>query len=627
MIIMKLKINLRACFQPLLLVAALLLFTQCEEEEGMIVDDTLTVLRQSIDGVEVQNGIVDVNTEAKIELIFSHTLNTSGFESALSFTSAAGDAVYDLVYSNTNSTVTFNVTTRLAYETVYTISVNPGSWGSAGEELRESYSLSFTTAPFIPANVTLSSDGSPFDEAGGTASVIATLSEVVSEDVTVNLSFEGDATKDADYTVSAEMVTIPSGELSASVSLTGVQDSDLEGPEDVVVKIASLQNAEELTPQEVTVTIADDDLDSNGDGFPDQGFIINEVLYDPPSGDAGDANGDGTRSASQDEFIEFVNDSNQEVDLSGFRLFDNTALTNNEPRHVFPDGTIVPPGGIYVLFGGGAPFGDFGTAQVAPSSTGNMNLTNGGDKITILDLDGNEFLTFDTETDGAGLDFGIDQSITRSPDINGALTIHTTANAALAFSPGKLVDGSNFAGVTIDMGVGFIINEVLYDPPGGDAGDVNGDGTRSASQDEFIEFVNDSQQEVDLSGFTLFDAANLELNEPRHVFPAGTIVPPGGVYVLFGGGTPMGSFGGAQVGVATTGNMNLTNGGDVITILDTNGNVFLTFDTEVEGMGLNFGSDQSVTRSPDLTGMFMLHTTVGSMVTFSPGLKSDGTPF
>ena len=39
------------------------------------------------------------------------------------------------------------------------------------------------------------------------------------------------------------------------------------------------------------------------------GFVLNEVLYDPPSGSAGDANGDGVRDPNDDEFVEFVNDS------------------------------------------------------------------------------------------------------------------------------------------------------------------------------------------------------------------------------------------------------------------------------------------------------------------------------
>src|SRR4051794_31368354 len=36
-------------------------------------------------------------------------------------------------------------------------------------------------------------------------------------------------------------------------------------------------------------------------------LIINEYMASPPAGIAGDANGDGTRSATQDEFIELVN--------------------------------------------------------------------------------------------------------------------------------------------------------------------------------------------------------------------------------------------------------------------------------------------------------------------------------
>ena len=32
---------------------------------------------------------------------------------------------------------------------------------------------------------------------------------------------------------------------------------------------------------------------------------MNEVLYDPPSGSIGDANGDGTRDPNEDEFVEW----------------------------------------------------------------------------------------------------------------------------------------------------------------------------------------------------------------------------------------------------------------------------------------------------------------------------------
>lgn len=602
------------------------IMVSCGEDEEVIFDNSLMVLAQSIDGRAAVNGMDGVSKNAVIEIIFSHTLNPSALESALSISGLAASN-YGLAYTNTNSTITITPSSPFDFATTYTVSLPAGTYGAQGEELKDGFSLSFTTAPFIPPNVTLSASKPSISENEESVDLILTLSEAVDEVVTVMLDLGGDAVNGTDYQLSMSSVSLSEGETSAIVTITATQDGDIEGTEIIEVSIGNIINAELLEPQSVTIIILDDDIDSNGDGFPDQGFIINEVLFDPPGGDAGDANGDGTRSASADEFIEFVNDSDIEVDLSGFTLFDTDNLAIGEPRHTFPEGTIIPPGGIYVLFGGGNPSGDFGTAQVAASTSGNLNLNNADDAIIILDRDGNVFITFDTQVEGSGIDFGLDQSVTRMPDINGNFTLHTVANSELRFSPGKKSDGSNFAGGTVDMGVGFVINEVLFDPPNGDAGDANGDGTRSASEDEFIEFVNDSNSPVDLSGYTLYDATNLETLTPRHTFPEGTVIPPKGVYVLFGGGTPSGNFGGAQVGVTTTGNMNLNNADDAITILDRDGNVFITFDTQVEGAGIDFGADQSVTRSPDLEGAFTLHTTVNAALLFSPGTKADGSSF
>jgi hypothetical protein len=610
---------------PTLLLLALLL-TTCTKEEMMVIDNSLQLLSASIDGEKAEDGVTGIAINPSLELIFSHTLNTGALEAALRFTGGSGDVDYAIAYSNTNSTLTITPNNALGYETTYTLSLPAGDYADGADPLREEVSLTFTTAPYVPPNVTLESDVPSFSEDGGMATVTVRLSQMVEQPVTVELAFGGEATEGADYTASAMMVNLAPGETSADIELNSVQDGAVEGAETIEISISNVVNAEELTPQLLTLTLFDDDIDSNGDGFPDQGFIINEVLFDPPGGDAGDANGDGTRSASEDEFIEFLNDSDVEVDLSGFTLYDTDQLGTGEPRHTFPDGTIVPPGGVYVLFGGGNPSGDFGGAQVATTTTGNMNLNNADDAITIFDAEGNIFLTFDTQVEGAGINFGADQSVTRSPDINGSFALHTDANPDLLFSPGKKADGSALS-YAASTGVGFVINEVLFDPPGGDPGDANGDGTRSASEDEFIEFVNDSNQPVDLSGFTLYDADQLGTGEPRHTFPDGTIVPPGGVYVLFGGGNPTGDFGGAQVGVSTTGNMNLNNADDTITIFDTDGNIFLTFDTQVEGAGISFGDDQSVTRSPDLEGGFTLHTTANPGLLFSPGTKTDGSPF
>ncbi|MDP5158309.1 MAG: lamin tail domain-containing protein [Flaviramulus sp.] len=167
--------------------------------------------------------------------------------------------------------------------------------------------------------------------------------------------------------------------------------------------------------------------------------------------------------------------------------------------------------------------------------------------------------------------------------------------------------------------LGFLINEVLYDPAANLPGDANGDGVRDANQDEFIEFYN-SGTELDISGYTVSDASAL-----RHTFPSGTVVPKNGVLVLFGGGSPSGSFGGAIVQVASEGQINISNAGDTVTVRDANGNEVVVFDLA----GLSGNPDESYTRNPDLTGDFAQHTTITEAEgrLFSPGTKLDGTSF
>ena len=172
----------------------------------------------------------------------------------------------------------------------------------------------------------------------------------------------------------------------------------------------------------------------------------------------------------------------------------------------------------------------------------------------------------------------------------------------------------------------IIINEVLYDPPSGNAGDANGDGTREAQEDEFIEFYNMGGQ-IDISGYTISDAA-----QERHVFPSGTVLPANGVLVLFGGGNPTGSFGGAIVQTASTGLLNMNNAGDMVTMHYSNGNEILTFDVEP----LSNNPDEAYTRYPDLNevpnengDIFFQHAGIAEADgrLFSPGTKLDGTNF
>ncbi len=172
--------------------------------------------------------------------------------------------------------------------------------------------------------------------------------------------------------------------------------------------------------------------------------IINEIHADPASGGAGDANNDGSRDSSEDEFVEIVNVSGGPIDISDWTISDAVGV-----RHAFPAGTVLADQCGIVVFGGGAPGGAFGGAIVQTASGGFLGFNNGGDTVTIND--GNS----DIVSVAYGSEGGNDQSLTLDPDVTGAppLVRHTTAtgSSGARFSPGERVDGSLFAGCELPV--------------------------------------------------------------------------------------------------------------------------------------------------------------------------------
>src|SRR5256712_3532221 len=96
-------------------------------------------------------------------------------------------------------------------------------------------------------------------EAGGVATVTATLSAPSGQTVTVNLAFSGTATPGSDYTDSGASIVIPSGSTNGTITLTAVQDTLDEVDETVIVDISGVTNGTESGTQQVTAIISDDD--------------------------------------------------------------------------------------------------------------------------------------------------------------------------------------------------------------------------------------------------------------------------------------------------------------------------------------------------------------------------------
>jgi hypothetical protein len=328
--------------------------------------------------------------------------------------------------------------------------------------------MSCDTDDILPA-LTLTTSSNEISENQEQITITASINSDANEDILLPLSFSGTATFDFDYVTTESALIISSGNSSGSISISSMQDSQIEDIETIIISVES-QNDVLVTSSSITISILDDDSDSDGDGINDSDddcpneagipeyngcseplLIINEVLYDPSnSGLNGDANGDGVYAQDDDEFIEFANLGGT-IDISGFTVSDAAAV-----RHTFPSGTIIPSGGVLVLFGGGeqTATGDFGGAivQFANGFEERLNMNNAGDLVTLQDNDGEVILTFDIEP-LAAVDSNPNLSYTRYPDLNlepdseGNLFYQHSSlseSSGTLFSPGTKIDGTNF---------------------------------------------------------------------------------------------------------------------------------------------------------------------------------------
>lgn len=232
-------------------------------------------------------------------------------------------------------------------------------------------------------------------------------------DVTLSVTIDGSSTAEAgDYTLNTSSLTF-TGNGTQNVSLDINDDADYLG-ETVILNIAVTSGTSDISISQHTVTINDDDTP----------IVINEIHADPDSTN-GDANGDGTASASQDEFIEIYNISGANLDISGWTLADGAS-----DRHIFPNGTIIPANEAIVVFSGGTPVTVPGLVQVASSNA--LGLNNSGDTITIKN---ETSITILTEVYGSA---GSNQSIARDVDFTGSFVNHSTiASNPVLFSPGR----------------------------------------------------------------------------------------------------------------------------------------------------------------------------------------------
>ena len=137
--------------------------------------------------------------------------------------------------------------------------------------------------------------------------------------------------------------------------------------------------------------------------------MITEVMFHVPSGEEADANRDGRRDATGDEFIEIGNPNATPMNLKGYRIVSRLSYTERAPKKgvyfTFPDFEL-PAHCVVVVFNGyGAAIpGPVGTSDRAPDGPSeefgngfvftmemkarNNALSNSGDFVLLLDPEG-----------------------------------------------------------------------------------------------------------------------------------------------------------------------------------------------------------------------------------------------
>lgn len=240
----------------------------------------------------------------------------------------------------------------------------------------------------------------------------------------------------------------------------------------------------------------------------------------------------------------------------------------------------------------------------------------GGTLVVHLDGVGDRTLTFPATS------FNFPDAIDVNGDYEVTITTQPAGQHCTVSASSTNVGTADVTDVAINCAVLAVkLDEIHARPASGASGNANADAVRDGNDDEFIELVNLESMSVDISGWQIATGAGTPTT--RFTFPSGSVLAPGQRAVVFGGGTPTGSFGGALV--RTTTNLALTDApaqSAVQLVVPSNALVVDSFTYD----GTAFGSScttscQSRVRDPG-TGNFVGHTQLSGSagILWSPGV-------
>ncbi|MBF0195458.1 MAG: hypothetical protein HQL71_12925 [Magnetococcales bacterium] len=194
------------------------------------------------------------SNDVTVALAYSGTATSGGTDYTYGATSITINA------GSTSGTITLTLVDDTLDESSETIIVDISSVTNGTESSTQQVTTTIADNDDAPT-VSLSTSSTALAEAGGSATLTATLSAASSNDVTVALSYSGTATSGGtDYTYGATSITISAGSTTGSTTITSVDDTSNDDSETIIVDISSVTNGSESGTQQVNATITDDDL-------------------------------------------------------------------------------------------------------------------------------------------------------------------------------------------------------------------------------------------------------------------------------------------------------------------------------------------------------------------------------
>ncbi|MFT5251853.1 MAG: hypothetical protein ACI87N_000846 [Flavobacteriales bacterium] len=251
------KKQIKSIVQAFIIFTGIFTYISCENTDDVDkypITNDFRVLQVNYDGMSVTGPIAKFDPLGQMQLIFSHGVNKTAFEAALSISPATD---YSLSYDETNSLIIIGFNSPLAYETDYTLSLPKGTYGSEGQSSTTDYQLLFTTKAFVPPTLSISVERPDIFE-GDQLTITASISESTLKDVSFDIVLSGTAQLGADYTISSTSLIIPAGQISATVLISSLVDTGAESPETIIVNVNNLVNCVPSASGALTVNLIDE---------------------------------------------------------------------------------------------------------------------------------------------------------------------------------------------------------------------------------------------------------------------------------------------------------------------------------------------------------------------------------